>query len=338
MLAPLMTQLDRRQILAYRYQATGLQAKLSLNEMPRAARQGLQDSSPRSGVIALHCRVDGVEHASWRDRRLTQVWGPRGAVYLIAKQAFGPFTLGLLPRDRERLDTLQTQAKEVLRLLDGRPQKPATILQAMPELDGPRDLLWVSTTGRFLPIWDASTTAMYPAEPADEDTEECRLELARLFLKYLGPATTAGFQWWTGGSHADAAATMAALAPELATVDVEGEEALMLAEDVEAAGAAPPPKGVRVLPPEDPYVNRLAAAVLMPDPSHRKLLYPKAPPPGAVVVNGEVAATWRRRNTKLSITPLPGADLDPWREEVETVAAQIPVEGTDAITTEWLDP
>ena len=285
----------------------------------------------------MHCRVEGIEPASWQDRRLTQVWGPRGAVYLIAKEAFGAFTLGLLPRDEERLETLQAQAKQVLRLLDGRPQRPATVLQAMPELDGPRDLLWVSATGRFLPIWDASTTAMYPAEPAAEDFEECRLQLARLFLKYHGPATTAGFQWWTGGAHADAAATMAALAPELATIDVEGEEALMLAEDVEAASAATPPEGVRVLPPEDPYIDRLAAALLMPDPAYRKLLYPKAPPPGAVVVNGEVAATWRRRSHNLSITPLPGADLSAWADDVESAAAQLPIAGADGISIKWLD-
>ena len=113
-----MTQLDRGQILAYRYRASGLHERLPEGELVAAAHPGLQDSSPRSGVLARHARTAGVTTDDWSDGRLTQVGGPRGAIYLIPKEDLGVFTLGLLPRDPERAAALGGQARRVLRMLD----------------------------------------------------------------------------------------------------------------------------------------------------------------------------------------------------------------------------
>jgi len=332
-----MAQLDRAQIIAYRYQANGLNARLPAGELVAAARPGLQDSSPRSAVISLHARVEDVSTEDWSDRRLVQVWGPRGAIYLTSKDHLALFTLGLLPRDPDRANLLQDNARKVLRALDGRPQRPANILDLVPSIPSQRELLWTATTGWFLPIWDASATAAYPAEPAEADPEECRLGLARLFLHHLGPATSKGLQWWTGSTPQDAAETMKALAPELATVDVGGEEVLMLHADVEVAQEAPRPSGLVMLPPEDVYINRLCGPLLAPNAELHGRLYPHAPLPGALVLDGEVAGTWRRRDRQFSVTPVPGRANGELAERVAEAAAALPLPGAPENTiVDWV--
>jgi len=334
--SPLMTQLDRSQILAYRYHATGLNERRPNSEIPAAARPGLQDGSPHSGVISLHARVEGIAAADWTRDSLTQVWGPRGAIYLISKEDLAVFTLGLLPRDDDELNSLHRQARRVLRMLDGRPQSPRAILEAIPNLASDLDLRRTSATGWFLPIWDANATAVYPAEPADVEVEASRLELGRRFLHYLGPATTEGFQWWSGCSQTDAIATMRALGPELATVDVDRHEALMLADDVAAAEAAERPQGIQLLPPEDVYISRLCGPLLVRDKDLYRRLYPRAPLPGALIVDGEVAAVWRRRARHFTVSPFPRFDVDAFRSSVTAAAAELPLPGEPEETTiDW---
>lgn len=322
-----MTKLDRRKILSYRYQVNGLQARRPAGDFVSAAHSGLQDSSPRSAVLSMHARVEGVEPDDWSNRSLIQVWGPRGAVYVVPKDDLGVFTLGLMPRDPDRVKDLEQKARQVVRLLDGRPQRHSAVLKRLPKVGDIRELLWVATTGQFLPVWDASTTALYQAEPSTADAEECRLELARRFLHYLGPTTTKALQWWTDGTAEDTTATMAALGPELATVDVAGEEVLMLAADIETATIATPPKGLQLLPPDDVYINRLCGPLLVPDGALYSRLYPSAPSPGALVVDGEVLAVWRRRGRRLTMIPFPGTRVGELTEQVLEAARHLPLPG-----------
>lgn len=333
-----MTKLNRTRVLAYRYQVNGLDTRLPAGELVAASRSGLQDSAPRAAVLSLHARVEGVQPDDWSNRSLTQVWGPRGAIYLIPKEDLGVFTLGMLPRDEERLDELQRQARRVLRALDGRPQRPGSILDAVSPIRDLRELRWVSATGWFLPIWDGSSTAVYPAEPAETDVEESRLELARRFLHYLGPSTTKGFQWWSGAGGEDATKTMSALGPELATVDVDGEEVLMLAADVAQARTAPQPAGLHLLPPDDVYISRLCGPLLLNDAELNARLYPQAPLPGALVHDGEVVATWRRRGRRLTINPFPGLDVATVADAVKEAAGRLPIADVDTgPSVDWYD-
>lgn len=58
-----------------------------------AAFGGLHDSAPRSGLLALHARMEGVGPGSWQDQRLLQVWF-RWADYLVPRRDVGLFALG----------------------------------------------------------------------------------------------------------------------------------------------------------------------------------------------------------------------------------------------------
>ncbi len=327
-----MAKLDRAQVLAYRYSINGLGIRLPAGELSAAAGPGLQDSAPRSGVLSLHARVEDVAVDDWSDQSLIQVWGPRGAIYVISKEDLALFTLGLLPRDPERIKQLQTQARQVLRVLDGRPQRHNSIIDSVASISDVRELLWTATTGWLLPIWDTRTTAVYPAEPAEENLEESRLGLARRFLHHLGPTTTKALQWWTGGTPEDATATMKELAPELTTVEVADEEVLMLTADVDIAAESPSPTGLHLLPPDDVYISRLCGPLLVPDPHAYGQLFPKAPNPGAVIADGEVVATWRRRGRRVTVTPLDGEVIPELVDPVADAATLLPLPDEPADT------
>lgn len=331
-----MAKLDRAQILAYRYHVNGLSSRLPAGELVAASRPGLQDSAPRSAILSLHARVDDVRPNDWSDRRLVQVWGPRGAVYLVAKEDLALFTIGLLPRDPERIKQLESQARKVLRALDGRPQRHTNVLDAVGSISDIRELLWTATTGWFLPMWDTRTTAVYPAEPVEANLEESRLDLARRFLHHLGPTTTKGLQWWTGASSDDATATMKTLAPELSTVEVADEEVLMLTSDVDSALEAPAPEGLLLLPPDDVYISRLCGPLLVPDPARYGQLFPRAPLPGAIIVDGEVAGTWRRQGRHFTMIPWSDNLASTLVDEIEDAAAALPLaEDREETVIDW---
>src|SRR2546425_12081483 len=91
---------DREHTLAFRQRATYLNTQLPIERLTEAAFAGLEDSSPRSAVLSLHARAENVSSSAWKDPRFVQVWGPRGAVYVLPKDEAAIFTIGFLPRDQ----------------------------------------------------------------------------------------------------------------------------------------------------------------------------------------------------------------------------------------------
>ena len=85
--------------------ATNAAVRLSPGCFADAAAPGLQDSSPRSGQLALHARVEHVQPGAWEHPSLRQLWF-RGADYIVPADDLGLFTLGSLPRDERRAAAL----------------------------------------------------------------------------------------------------------------------------------------------------------------------------------------------------------------------------------------
>src|SRR5437867_8361290 len=90
----------REKVLAFRQRATYLHRRLPPGRLVEAAFAGLQDSSPRSAVFALHARVTDVSPSAWKDPGFVQVWGPRGAVYVVPAQ-----DVSVLDRKSTRLNS-----------------------------------------------------------------------------------------------------------------------------------------------------------------------------------------------------------------------------------------
>jgi hypothetical protein len=160
--------------------------------------------------------------------------------------------------------------------------------------------------------------------PSGPDPAAVR-RLALGYLTYLGPAGIGEFAGYLEARRAD----VEALWPEdeLVEVSVEGRSAALRSADVDRLRKAPPPELVRLLGPFDPYLQARDRDLIVPDRSVHKLLWPVLGRPGVLLVDGEVAGTWRTKasGTRLTITVTPFAALPDsvWRrveEEAERVA------------------
>lgn len=275
--------IDRDRALAFRQRANYLHKRLPLERLTEAAFAGLQDGSPRSAVLALHARVERVSPFAWKDPRFVQVWGPRGAVYVVAQDDVAIFTIGFLPRDlvlRTKVDAAADRAKRVFQV-----RKDFYF----------HDLRVASASGMVRIEWDGSRTRWWIVDPPTIDPERARLELARRFLRSVGPASPEEYAWWSGNTPGDARQTFQLLGRELAEVLLEGRRSWILRRDLHTLQDAILPETVRLLPPGDPFLATPDRNMLVPIQRFRNELWPKSVWPGALLVNGEIVGTWRRQ-------------------------------------------
>jgi hypothetical protein len=86
------------------------------------------------------------------------------------------------------------------------------------------------------------------------------------------------------------------------------------------------PRGARLLPSGDPFYLFWDAdrELLVPDAAHRSALWTSRVWPGALLVDGEIAGTWRRSGVVVSVQPWRPLDARE-REAVEVEAATLPL-------------
>src|SRR6266581_759978 len=191
--------ITREKVLGFRQRATHLHTRLPRGRLVEAAFAGLQDSAPRSAVLALHARVKDVSPSAWKDPRFVQVWGPRGAVYVVPGQDVAVFTLGRFPRNPvlgAAVKAATEKARSAFRARQARPERHLSDRAAGVNF---RELRIASMTGAVRIVWDGATTSWWLVEPPTEAAEPARLELARRFLRSVGPSTPQEFAWWSGG-------------------------------------------------------------------------------------------------------------------------------------------
>ena len=82
---------------------------------------------------------------------------------------------------------------------------------------------------------------------------------------------------------------------ELAEVDAAGTQALVLADDAGVLADPPQADGVRLLPPQDPYLQQRDRAMLLADTTLHPRVWRPVRPPGVVLAAGQPVATWRSR-------------------------------------------
>ena len=188
--------------------------------------------------------------------------------------------------------------------------------------------------------WDgARQPTIWTASPPAIDPPSARVELARRYLHVFGPTTAESFAEWAGIAPARGRATFQGLADALMPVTTPVGEAWILTEDERAArtsvdrDAAP----VRLLPSGDAYFLLQGAdrELLVPDATRRGELWTPRVWPGAVVVDGEVAGTWRRSAAVVTVTTwdrlTPAA-----REAVELEAQSFPLPALEGrIRVRW---
>ena len=320
------------QILAYRLWVNHLALRLDRGHVDEAAFVGLQDSVPRSALLSLHARVEEIEFESWDDSGLVQVWGPRGAVYVISRSDFAVFTLGRLPRNSGRRRVVEEDAARIRDLL-GRADRPS--LRTVTE-GSVRRVREAAASGTIGIRWDGSRIDVWSIESPDDDAEACRRELARRYFRAFGPSTPPAFAIWAGIDRHDADTTFERLRPELVEVRLGGSVRWIPAETQDLLTAFDDaPDTTRVLPPGDAYLLTRDRALVVPDPVLRSRLWPQRNvPPGGVLLKGELVGTWRRHGHAFTISSwrvIPSRE----KELIEAEVAAMPPLATGQPSVTW---
>ncbi|MDQ3871850.1 MAG: winged helix DNA-binding domain-containing protein [Chloroflexota bacterium] len=333
--------LSRTEILAYRRNVQALDERLppGPDSLRHAAWAGLQDSMPRAALLSIHARVDGTNPSTWEDPSLVQLWGPRFSAYVVAARDVAVFSLGRLPDDAKTHRFAQDLAARLHSFLDGRRM---TYGEAGRGLGVHHNALrYAAPTGTVLIRWEGARQPTVWTVPApDVDPREARLELARRYLHVFEPTSSEGFARWAGIAPAVAHAAFGALAGSLTPVRTPLGDALVLTRDEPAFRApAAPPASARLLPSGDAYflLQGVDRELLVPEAERRRALWTPRVWPGAILVAGEIAGTWRRAEAAITIHPWRRLSREE-RSAVEVEAESLPLPGLRArIHVRWDD-
>ena len=121
-----------------------------------------------------------------------------------------------------------------------------------------------------------------------------RLDVVRGYLRLLGPATPKHVAEYLDAPVKDVRARWPADAVE---VSVDGEQRWVLAADETALATGPAAPVTRLLGPFDLFLQARDRPLLVDVPERARALWPRLGRPGAVLVDGAVAGTWRPRKT-----------------------------------------
>lgn len=298
---------------------------------------GLQDSPPGSAALAMAARLPSG-FAAVPDladaRRFVTVWGTRGAPLVLRSGDVDRVAHALWPTDdagavatlsgngqqfrKDRIDpvkAIRVTALTMRSLVTKDMTKGEVSAALTPELPDAY-ITWCRPCGthhlgdqlmrvaslaaglRLVPGASSATLTRIggwngvPEEAVGTD------EFIAAYLHLCGPAAPKDV---TAFLQTSASTVKAAWPHGLVEVRVEGAAAAkvwMSEADLKALGTAPPPEGVRLLPRSDPWLLARDRSLVVPDPAHRKVLWPTLGWPGAVVVDGEVAAAWRTRSLR----------------------------------------
>ncbi len=238
------------------------------------------------------------------------------------------FTLGRYPTDARGRGIADAAAARLHKALGDR---HITYGQAGAELGvPPNSLRYATTTGMVRLHWaGARAPQIWVVPPPDATAREAQLELARRYLHVYGPTTPAAFSKWAGIGVADGPRAFDGLGDEVVPVATPIGDAWILAAD-EAGFRAPAavPASARLLPSGDSFwlYHGRDRELLVPDAKRRDELWTPRVWPGAVLVHGEVAGTWRRANERMTIQAWRGLARAE-REAVEQEAVSLPLPG-----------
>jgi hypothetical protein len=248
------------------------------------------------------------------------------------------FALGIVPRDPELRRLVHELAARARRSVtdervkggEGSVVGPVPAALAAHFRKGPVPRLAFAVGGVEL-RWDARTTSLLPGAPLEGDDEEARRELARRFLRSLGPATPERFAAWAAVSEGDARETFRAIGGELVAVEWEGGRGSLPVADADTLVAAEAVSGTRLVPfGGDPVLQ----------PGYEGWPRRDELPPwacsGLALLGGDAVAGWGRRGHRVTLLAL--RTLSPrQRDEVEREASSLPLDAAEVDVT-WRRP
>jgi hypothetical protein len=273
----------------------------------------------------------------WEDPSLVQLWGPRYTVYVVAACDLAIFSLGRLPEGGKTRRVAEDLAARLHAHLEGRRMRYDEAGRALGV--HPNSLRYAALTGTVVIRWEGARLPTVWTVPAPEiDPSDARLELARRYLHIFGPTTPPSFSRWAGISARGGMDAFDALRGSLVPVRTPAGDGWILARDETAFRASRGPTArARLLPSGDAYflLHGADRELLAPEPDRRNALWTPRVWPGALLVDGDLAGTWRRANETVAIQPWRRLSRAA-RDAVEVEAASLPLPGLDrSVTVRW---
>ncbi|WP_406041597.1 winged helix DNA-binding domain-containing protein [Micromonospora sp. NBC_00898] len=334
-------EIDRERVLAYRVAAQQLDRPGLRPADLDVLALGIQDTPYGSARLALAARVPAAVGPD--DDRLELVWSFRGAPHLHRRAelpalaaALWPLSdtdatrripgqiregakLGLAafraaadafravvtaPMDRGEVSRAVTERIPAALSYDCRPCGSRHVSGALFQQAGLAGGVRLAVSGRAARLAPLAGWSGPPDAATGADA------LALAYLRLLGPATVGDVAGFLGTSATELRRVWPSGA--LTEVRVDGRPAWVPADRLEALRAAEPARLVRLLPPGDPYLQARDRALLVPEKAHQQQLWRMLGNPGALLVDGEIAGTWRAKQAakgRLDLTVTPFAAL-----------------------------
>jgi hypothetical protein len=296
---------------------------------------GVQEYTPGSLRVALAARTDGALD----DDRLIVVWAARGAPHLHRQIDLSVLMRALWPVSdvdaAARMKSSQvpaggklgiaafTATAEAFRAVVT-DSMPRGVVSAEVSARVPEELTYEcrACKARHISgnVWQQSGLAgaveveargkdamlgPIPWLPAPPVRNAGIAELIRTYLRLLGPATPTEVAKYLGSTTTE----IKKVWPDgLAEVSVDGRRTWIPPGAVDALRAAGAVPGVRLLPPMDALVQARDRDLLLPDKKQQKQVWRTLGNPGVLLVDGEIAGTWRakmagRKRVDLTVTP-----------------------------------
>ena len=322
--------MDAEAILAFRLARTGLAAR-DAGSLAEAAACPASDFARDAALQALAARADGVTRDAYDDAidggsELVVAHVVRGAIHALAPGDLRLLGRALISTDDDELG--RQLGRQVQKLAEEKGFRPTDALAEVAEatraaLKGGRALTknelhdeYRERVGEDLMPWCkgckshhvASMLWRYGVVEAGARLDfERRYLLAkrgrtppaadalRLFLRFYAPATPSDFAEWAGIAKPHAERLWAEVEDELMEVQAGRRGAWALAADEDELDSPPQAEGVVMIPPGDPYLQKVNRPLVAPDEALRKRLFRPVASPGAVLRDGRLAGLWRAR-------------------------------------------
>ncbi len=355
------------QVLAWRLTRQYLGRRATREEALGVVSQicGLHAQVMSSAELTLWARVDdlepdAVQKALWEERSLVKTWAMRGTLHLLPASEL-PIWVGaqgvLKPRYHapswlrhfgltreeaevliaaipealaDRMLTREELAREVGRIvgseeLGGKLRHSWGALLKPAAFQG--HLLFAPSVGQNVRF---ARPDQWLAEWQPVEVEEAAREVTRRYLATYGPATREEFARWFGmTSPAQAGRLIEGLGEEIASVEIEGSQAWMLAEHLPELEVAEPSGVVRLLPAFDHYVVAAPSdrEAVLPEALKSRVYRPQGWLSPVLLVDGRMEGLWRhqRKRAQLVVEVEPFAKQPGWvrrgaEEEAERLA------------------
>ena len=261
---------------------------------------------PRAALLSIHARVEGTGPSAWEDPSLVQLWGPRFSVFVVAGRDLAVFSLGTLPDHAKGRQRAEDLAARLHIALGGARMTHSEAGDAM-GLDNANRLRYAAATGTVRSAGRArasrrSGACRRPSRPPRRPARARAPVPARLRARH-----SRAFGVWAGIGPRPGSAAFEALGTSLTPVRTPVGDAWILTRDEAAARAAPAEaRGARPAAPQRRPLLPPAGQRSRPTGSRRRpapALWTPRVWPGALLLAGEIAGTWRRADGVLTVQP-----------------------------------